>query len=189
MADSSGEVRSVLSRLLWRSKIFVVFWQNFQKSVCAIYRNNRIVSFESCLLLNVCMGLVMLHWRDLYFQQKLEDNDNLCVLYLQLIETGHPGQFRLWALIGNDLHAMKLNIPRIFYVNQKSPKVGEGQSKYTKSCVIWFWNKCLKLSKNLEFPMLLLHLVKFKMPSLNGITIKTSSWKFQHLYMLEDLSP
>jgi len=25
---------------------------------------------------------------------------------------------------------MKLNIPRIFYVNQKSAKTGEGQSKY-----------------------------------------------------------
>jgi DNA polymerase epsilon subunit 1 len=46
----------------------------------------------------------------------------------QLIETGHPGQFKLWALIGSDLHAMKLNVPRMFYVNQKSPKVGEGHS-------------------------------------------------------------
>lgn len=50
-------------------------------------------------------------------------------MYPQLMETGHPGQFKLWALIGNDLHAMKLNIPRIFYVNQKSPKEGEGASK------------------------------------------------------------
>lgn len=50
-------------------------------------------------------------------------------MYSQLMETGHPGQFKLWALIGNDLHAMKLNIPRIFYVNQKLPKEGEGASK------------------------------------------------------------
>ncbi|WAR05620.1 DPOE1-like protein, partial [Mya arenaria] len=42
---------------------------------------------------------------------------------VQLIESGHPGQFKLWALIGSDLHAMKLNVPRIFYVNQKTPKV------------------------------------------------------------------
>ena len=49
----------------------------------------------------------------------------------QVIETSHPGQFKLWALIGNDLHAMKLNIPRMFYVNQKTPKTGEGASKYT----------------------------------------------------------
>ena len=55
-----------------------------------------------------------------------------CTLFLilqQLIETSHPGQFKLWALIGNDLHAMKLNIPRVFYVNQKTPKTGEGASK------------------------------------------------------------
>ena len=48
-----------------------------------------------------------------------------------MIETSHPGQFKLWALIGNDLHAMKLNIPRMFYVNQKTPKTGEGASKYS----------------------------------------------------------
>ncbi|KAL4229089.1 hypothetical protein ACF0H5_012128 [Mactra antiquata] len=53
---------------------------------------------------------------------------------VQLIETGHPGQFKLWALIGSDLHAMKLNVPRVFYVNQKSPKVGEGQ----------MWKKVIK---------------------------------------------
>ncbi|KAK3581719.1 hypothetical protein CHS0354_015350 [Potamilus streckersoni] len=45
---------------------------------------------------------------------------------VQLMETSQPGQFKLWALIGSDLHAMKLNVPRIFYVNQKSPKEGEG---------------------------------------------------------------
>ena len=43
--------------------------------------------------------------------------------------TGRAGQFKLWALIGSDLHAMKLIVPRIFYVNQKNPKEGEGASK------------------------------------------------------------
>ncbi|KAL5019575.1 hypothetical protein ScPMuIL_002467 [Solemya velum] len=46
---------------------------------------------------------------------------------VHIMETSHPGQFQLWALIGNDLHSMKLNIPRIFYVNQRTPKEGEGQ--------------------------------------------------------------
>ena len=55
----------------------------------------------------------------------------LLFLLHQVIETSHPGQFKLWALIGNDLHAMKLNIPRMFYVNQKTPKTGEGASKYS----------------------------------------------------------
>ncbi|KAK2153411.1 hypothetical protein LSH36_298g04118 [Paralvinella palmiformis] len=45
---------------------------------------------------------------------------------VQLAETGTPGQYKLWALIGSDLHAIKLNVPRIFYVNQKTPKDGEG---------------------------------------------------------------
>ncbi|CAG5130840.1 unnamed protein product, partial [Candidula unifasciata] len=45
---------------------------------------------------------------------------------VQIMETSHPGQFKLWALIGSDLHAIKLNIPRTFYVNQKTPKEGEG---------------------------------------------------------------
>ena len=42
------------------------------------------------------------------------------------METAHPGQFKLWALIGSDLHVIKLNVPRTFYVNQKTPKEGEG---------------------------------------------------------------
>lgn len=44
----------------------------------------------------------------------------------QIAETSHPGLYKLWAVIGNDLHCMKLNIPRVFYVNQKVPKQEEG---------------------------------------------------------------
>ena len=42
---------------------------------------------------------------------------------IQIAETGTPGLFKLWALVGSDLHAIRLNVPRIFYVNQKTPKV------------------------------------------------------------------
>ncbi|XP_059166217.1 DNA polymerase epsilon catalytic subunit A-like [Physella acuta] len=45
---------------------------------------------------------------------------------VQIMETSFPGQFKLWALIGSDLHAIKLNVPRTFYVNQKTEKEGEG---------------------------------------------------------------
>uniref|UniRef100_A0A3P9H1R7 DNA polymerase epsilon catalytic subunit n=1 Tax=Oryzias latipes TaxID=8090 RepID=A0A3P9H1R7_ORYLA len=45
---------------------------------------------------------------------------------VQIAETAHPGLYKLWAVIGNDLHCMKLNIPRVFYVNQKVPKQEEG---------------------------------------------------------------
>lgn len=46
--------------------------------------------------------------------------------FLQIAETSHPGFYKLWAVIGSDLHCMKLNIPRVFYVNQKVPKQEEG---------------------------------------------------------------
>ncbi|XP_076126347.1 DNA polymerase epsilon catalytic subunit A [Alosa pseudoharengus] len=45
---------------------------------------------------------------------------------IQIAETSHPGLFKLWAVIGSDLHCMKLTIPRVFYVNQKIPKQDEG---------------------------------------------------------------
>lgn len=51
----------------------------------------------------------------------------------QIAETSHPGLYKLWAVIGNDLHCMKLNIPRVFYVNQKVPKQEEGAT-YKKAC-------------------------------------------------------
>ncbi|XP_048370765.1 DNA polymerase epsilon catalytic subunit A [Sphaerodactylus townsendi] len=44
----------------------------------------------------------------------------------QIAETSQPGLFKLWALIGTDLHCLKLNIPRMFYVNQRIPKPEEG---------------------------------------------------------------
>uniref|UniRef100_A0A673NLN3 DNA polymerase epsilon catalytic subunit n=1 Tax=Sinocyclocheilus rhinocerous TaxID=307959 RepID=A0A673NLN3_9TELE len=48
--------------------------------------------------------------------------------FLQIAETNHPGLYKLWAVIGSDLHCMKLNIPRVFYVNQKVPKQEEGSN-------------------------------------------------------------
>ncbi|KYO36959.1 DNA polymerase epsilon catalytic subunit A [Alligator mississippiensis] len=45
---------------------------------------------------------------------------------VQVAETSQPGLFRLWAVIGNDLHCMKLSISRLFYVNQRIAKPEEG---------------------------------------------------------------
>ncbi|KAE8634027.1 hypothetical protein XENTR_v10002174 [Xenopus tropicalis] len=45
---------------------------------------------------------------------------------VQIGESSQPGLFRLWAVIGNDLHCIKLNIPRVFFVNQRIPKPEEG---------------------------------------------------------------
>lgn len=40
---------------------------------------------------------------------------------LQVMETSQPGMFRVWALVGTELHQIKLTVPRIFYLNKKKP--------------------------------------------------------------------
>ncbi|KAJ7309581.1 hypothetical protein JRQ81_007633, partial [Phrynocephalus forsythii] len=44
---------------------------------------------------------------------------------VQIAETSQLGLFKLWAVIGSDLHCLKLNVPRIFYVNQRVSKPEE----------------------------------------------------------------
>ncbi|XP_059098833.1 DNA polymerase epsilon catalytic subunit A-like [Tigriopus californicus] len=41
---------------------------------------------------------------------------------IQIVETVQPGLFKVWALVGSDLHMIKLVVPRVFYVNQRNPK-------------------------------------------------------------------
>lgn len=50
------------------------------------------------------------------------------VFPLQISETSQAGLFRLWAVISSDLYCIKLNIPRVFYVNQRVAKVEESPS-------------------------------------------------------------
>ncbi|CAH3120153.1 unnamed protein product [Pocillopora meandrina] len=45
---------------------------------------------------------------------------------IQLAETDDPGTFKVWAVVGTDLHTIKVNVPRIFYVNCHTPKEGAG---------------------------------------------------------------
>ncbi|PNJ05586.1 POLE isoform 8 [Pongo abelii] len=47
---------------------------------------------------------------------------------VQISETSQAGLFRLWALVGSDLHCIRLSIPRVFYVNQRVAKAEEGTS-------------------------------------------------------------
>lgn len=62
----------------------------------------------------------------------------LCPRALQIAETSQPGLFRLWAVIGSDLHCIKLSIPRVFYVNQRVPKPEEGVAyRKVRSCSFW----------------------------------------------------
>jgi len=44
------------------------------------------------------------------------------LLPVQIAETGTPGTFRMWALVGQELHQLKLNVPRILYINYKEPR-------------------------------------------------------------------
>ena len=60
----------------------------------------------------------------------------------QFAETSDPGTFKVWALVGADLHAIKVNVPRIFYVNCHTPKEGAGTSK---SCLSTPFNSFRKV--------------------------------------------
>ena len=40
--------------------------------------------------------------------------------------------FRLWALVGQDLHQIKLVVPRVFYVNQRTAKDAERGALWRK---------------------------------------------------------
>ncbi|KAI9016029.1 putative POL2-DNA polymerase epsilon, calytic subunit A [Hyaloraphidium curvatum] len=53
---------------------------------------------------------------------------------LHIAETDVPGEYRLWALVDRNLHSIKVNIPRVFYVNSRIPYPEEklnDQKKYT----------------------------------------------------------
>lgn len=40
---------------------------------------------------------------------------------IQIVPIDQDGHYNLWAMIGDDLQKIKLEIPRIFYVNQRTP--------------------------------------------------------------------
>lgn len=72
---------------------------------------------------------------------------------IQIVETSHPGLFKLWALVGSDLHCIKLVVPRVFYVNQKTPK--------TESPNGALWRK---VQKTLPRSHPVLNLYEYKVP-------------------------
>ncbi|KAH9489960.1 hypothetical protein Btru_036333 [Bulinus truncatus] len=94
---------------------------------------------------------------------------------VQLIETAHPGQYKLWALIGSDLHCIKLNVPRTFFVNQKTPKEGEGA----------MWKK---VHRTLPRSHPVFHLYQYDIPEhiyikhINDITADLSSPDIEGVY-------
>lgn len=51
---------------------------------------------------------------------------------IQIAPVDEQGQFIVWAMIGEELQKIKLNIPRIFYVNKRSPAPAEDGSLWKK---------------------------------------------------------
>ncbi|XP_045460209.1 DNA polymerase epsilon catalytic subunit 1 [Harmonia axyridis] len=57
---------------------------------------------------------------------------NLSWQIVQVIETNTPGEFKLWALVENELHLLKMRVPKIYYVNLRKPKVAEEGDLFKK---------------------------------------------------------
>jgi DNA polymerase epsilon subunit 1 len=51
---------------------------------------------------------------------------------IQVVPTATPGEYKLWALVHNELHQVKLVVPRIFYANLKEPKAVEEGALFKK---------------------------------------------------------
>ncbi|KAL9693094.1 hypothetical protein quinque_012379 [Culex quinquefasciatus] len=51
---------------------------------------------------------------------------------IQVIATDEMGHFTVWAMVGEELHKIRLLIPRIFYVNQRTPAPPEEGSMWKK---------------------------------------------------------
>ncbi|XP_075982570.1 DNA polymerase epsilon catalytic subunit 1 [Anticarsia gemmatalis] len=55
---------------------------------------------------------------------------------IQVAETAEPGLFKVWALVGTELHQIKLSVPRIFYVNQRVGRAADSGP---------YWRKCSRV--------------------------------------------
>lgn len=44
---------------------------------------------------------------------------------IQVCESREPGVLKLWAMVGDELHNIRMNIPRVFYVNQRQPEIND----------------------------------------------------------------
>ena len=69
------------------------------------------------------------------------------------------GQYKLWALVGNDLHVIKLIVPRIFYVNQRTPKDEAEEEEQGQGGRTW-----RKVNKTLPRGYHIHHLYEYSIP-------------------------
>ncbi|CAH0594349.1 unnamed protein product [Chrysodeixis includens] len=71
---------------------------------------------------------------------------------IQVAETAEPGLFKVWALVGTELHQIKLSVPRIFYVNQRVCRASDSGQ---------YWRKCNRILPRAH-PVL--HLYQYTVP-------------------------
>ena len=86
---------------------------------------------------------------------------------IEVCDSLTPGRFSLWVLLGRDLHSIKLQIPRIFYINCKSPEDFELQGSI-----------CRKVNKHLPRSCPSKYLYEFRIPEEQFID-QISSWTMQ----------
>ncbi|XP_012276956.1 DNA polymerase epsilon catalytic subunit A [Orussus abietinus] len=53
---------------------------------------------------------------------------------IQLAETNEPGMFRLWVLVDQELHHLRLVVPRIFYINSRKAREESQHNSVWKKC-------------------------------------------------------
>lgn len=46
---------------------------------------------------------------------------------IQVCHSSEPGILKLWAMVGDELHNIRMNIPRIFYVNQRQLEADDNE--------------------------------------------------------------
>lgn len=51
-----------------------------------------------------------------------------------MVETSEPGIFRLWVMVDQELHRLRLNVPRIFYVNTRKARIENLENSVWKKC-------------------------------------------------------
>lgn len=71
-----------------------------------------------------------------FFEQRSSAMASVAWDIVQLAPTTRPGEFRLWVLVDRQLHVLKLNVPRQFYVNfVQLPKPGLLRDTYRAEAV------------------------------------------------------
>lgn len=54
---------------------------------------------------------------------------------IQVCQSGKPGVLKLWVMIGDELHNIRMNVPRVFYVNQRHPETNENENLISRTKV------------------------------------------------------